>query len=148
MAGRCGRSGRRPEAQETKRAKGETRPSREANTNVVMFPRVGTLPDAPDWLNVGGKAMWVEVGPLLVAQHVLTTPDLRAFAQLCQLDGRLIDKARRNVEATASEISQHRMYCAEFGITPTSRTGVGGANVSKQNPFARNGPKRSSNRKP
>ena len=134
MTGTRGRSGRRPLARKVKRARGETRPSR-ATTNVVAFPKVAALPDPPVWLNADGKEFWRDVGPLLVGQRILTLADLHAFAQLCQLDGRLIDKARRGVDVTGSEISQHRMYSAEFGMTPTSRPRVGGVGGNKKNPF-------------
>ena len=134
-----GRRGAKPQSQKQKEAKGERRPSQRTVT-VVEFPKVKVMPDPPDWMNEDGKQMWLELGPQLVAQRVLTDADLYAFAELCFIRGELIDKHRRRIEPTAAERSVFQRHCAEFGLTPTSRTRVGGNSDNTKNPFNRNGP--------
>ncbi len=132
--------GRKPDTAKAKQAKGETRPGR-TTVNVIEFPKARALPDAPDWMNEDGKIFWQHTGELLIAQRAMAAVDLAAFAQLAQFHGRLIDYARRGVLPTAAELAQFRIFCAEFGLTPTSRTRVGGSSNDKKNPFERNGPK-------
>ncbi len=139
--------GRKPDTAKAKKGKGETRPSR-ATVNVIEFPKASALPAAPDWMNEDGKIFWQHTGELLIAQRAMAAADLAAFAQLAQFHGRLIDYARRGVLPTPAELAQFRIFCAEFGLTPTSRTRVGGSSHNPKNPFLRNRPNRPSNRKP
>lgn len=132
--------GRKPQSNAEKKRKGETRPSQQTVT-VIEFPKIKRLPDPPDWVNDEGKTLWKRTGPLLFAQGLLTIPDLDALAHLCQLHGSIVDFIRRGIVPSAAELAQLRLYFAEFGLTPTSRTRVGGTDGPKQNPFKRNGPR-------
>jgi phage terminase small subunit len=131
--------GRKAQSNAEKNLKGERRPSRQTVT-VVEFPKVRALPEPPEWMNDDGKTMWDELGPILVAQRILTDPDFYAFAELCYIRGELVDKHRRRIEPTAAARNVFARFCADFGITPTSRTRIGGSRGTKENPFERNGP--------
>ncbi len=135
-----GRRGPKPQSQKQKRAKGERRPSQQTVT-VIEFPKVSQVPEPADWLNADGQELWRKVGPMLFAQRLLSHADLYALGHLCQLHGKIVDGYRRQIQPTAAELSQLRMYFSEFGMTPTSRTRVGGSGGDKKNPFERNGPK-------
>lgn len=132
--------GRKPQTNEQKAAKGETRPSRQSDS-VVEFPLVSESPKPPTWVKFrAGKELWKELVGKLMKQRVLTEVDLHALGHLCHLHGKLVDGYRRSVPATAAELSQLRMYFSEFGMTPSSRTRIGkGGSESPDNPFNRNG---------
>lgn len=131
--------GRKPQTNEQKRAKGETRPSRMAD-NVLEFPPVERVPDPPKWINNIGKELWNEIAPALFKQRVLTHADLHALSHLCQLHGEIVDGYTRRIFPTASQLSQLRMYFSEFGMTPSSRSRVTAVGEGKkENPFAKNG---------
>lgn len=133
--------GRKPQSNAAKKRKGETRPSQQTVT-VIQFPKIKRLPKAPDWVNDEGRLLWDDVGPLLFQQGLLQTPDLHALAHLCQLHGSIVDFTKRGIGPSAAELSQLRLFFAEFGLTPTSRTRVGGSRDGpKENPFKRNGPR-------
>lgn len=97
----------------------------------------------PDWLSAEARAVWDDLAPDLVAKGVLTTWDTEAFAVLCDAvthyrqasaavadDGVLVPGRRdavvkhpgmQLVRDTAATI---RAYAGEFGLTPSSRSGV------------------------
>lgn len=132
--------GRKPQTNEQKQLKGETRPCR-TSAQVVNFPAAESVPAAPSWVAYGaGLKLWDELAPLLFAQRVLSTVDVHALGHLCQLHGKIVDEYERRNTPTAAELSQLRMYFSEFGLTPSSRTRIGKTESGKpDNAFARNG---------
>lgn len=136
--------GPKPESDVTKRLKGETRPSRMAAaalpTAVVMeFPVVDRVPEPPAWMNADGKELWRDVAPMLYAQKVLTKADLAALTHLCQLHGTIVKDFKRDVDVASSDLAQLRLYFAEFGLTPSSRTRVPHGSKDTGNRFGNNG---------
>jgi phage terminase small subunit len=133
--------GAKPQPDAMKIAKGETRPSRLSGDNVVEFPTADRVPDPPEWLtNSDACALWSETAGVLFAQKVLATADVHALGHLCQLHGEVVDGYRRRIQPTAATLSQLRMYFAEFGLTPSSRTRVSKTGNGEQgNPFRKNG---------
>lgn len=131
--------GKRPQTVAQKKAKGEVRPSRLNTAEVLEFPVVKEAPDAPEWVNDDGRDLWSEMAPALYRQRVLTEADLYALGHLCQLHGEIVDGYKRRIQPTAAQLSQLRMYFAEFGMTPSSRTRIGKtADGEKENPFKKN----------
>jgi len=122
--------GRKPQTNEQKAARGETRPCRTAH-NILEFPVVGEVPDPPEWLNDDGKELWNDIAPALFRVKVLTKADLYALSHLCQLHGETVDGYKRRNSPTAATLSQLRYYFAEFGMTPSSRTRIGAATDGK-----------------
>jgi len=135
-------AGRRPKTNEQKKAIGETRPSRRTAENVLDFPIESTPPSAPKWLKKDGKELWNTITPALFAQRALTSADTFALGHLCQLHQEMVQDIRKGIRPTAADRSQFRMYCSEFGMTPSSRTRIGiNPESKKDNPFTRNGEK-------
>jgi phage terminase small subunit len=138
--------GPKPQPNQQKRAKGETRPSRMAEAQsgvavVLQFPALDFAPDPPEWMNVDGQELWLSVAPMLYTQKVLTKADLAALTHLCQLHGTIIKDFKRDVDVAASDLAQLRMYFAEFGLTPSSRTRVPHGSKESGNRFGNNGKK-------
>lgn len=132
---------RRRDPEETKAAKGETRPSRRLE-NIVEFPKVDETPDPPAYLGFEESInLWNEIAPILFAQRILTIADVQALGHLCQLHGEVIDMYSRRIAVPASTLAQLRMYFTEFGMTPASRSRVAGSGAEdgKGNKFGNNG---------
>lgn len=106
-------------------------------------PRRG-VPPCPDWLDAIAKAEWRRVAPELDRLGLLTHVDLAALASYCQAYGDLV-AARRDIaehgyfqivgenhyeqQRPAVALSQKSMqlikaFCAEFGLTPSSRSRI------------------------
>jgi len=135
-----GTRGRKPQPNEVKKVKGETRPCRLPD-KVLEFPLSEKIPDPPSWLKQpDAKKLWFELAGPLFAQRVLSDVDVHALSHLCQLHGQIVDGYRRQVPPTAAELSQLRMYFSEFGATPSSRSRIGTTgNGKKENRFSSNG---------
>lgn len=135
-------SGRKPQPDAVKAAKGETRPSRQSG-EVVDFPVIdNTVPDPPEWMEKHGVELWNRITPLLYNQRILTEADLPALETMCALHHTVHKQLRAGMQPTAAEISQLRMYYSEFGLTPSSRTRVSASGAGdKGNGFNRNGRK-------
>lgn len=138
------RPGPKPEPDEKKRMKGETRPSRLAAAQaggpvVVAFPSVDRVPEPPEWMNEDGQELWRDIAPMLYAQKVLTKADLAALGHLCQLHGVILKDYRRDVPPTGTDLAQLRLLFAEFGLTPSSRTRVPHGSKDTGNRFGNNG---------
>lgn len=100
---------------------------------------VETLPEPPDWLGEFGVREWERVGPVLVANRLLTQADLMAFAAYCanvqlmiesmqdiEKNGTTIVGARGEVRnpalaSFAQAVTSLRALATEFGMTPSSR---------------------------
>lgn len=125
---------------ELKISRGETRPSRMAGTKVLNFPLLDRHPNPPDWIGPEGQKLWYEIMPILFDQKILTDADVNSLAHLCCLHGDIVSGYRIGVRPTASELAQLRMYFAEFGMTPSSRTKVNAQGKDgKTNKFSNNG---------
>jgi phage terminase small subunit len=140
--------GRKPQTDSQKKAKGETRPSRLASVNadVLEFPAVPELPTPPAWVEQKPKAVeeWERVTGLLYGQKVLTDADLMLLGHMCMLHADLLEQYETpRVQVSAADRSQLRMYAAEFGLSPSSRTRIGAGDGGKgKNPFNTNGKKK------
>jgi P27 family predicted phage terminase small subunit len=100
---------------------------------------VETLPPAPEWLGEFGTKEWERVGPVLVAQRLLTDADLLIFGAYCanvdlmiesmldiQKNGTTIRGQRGDVRnpalaSFAQAVTALRGLACEFGMTPSSR---------------------------
>lgn len=130
--------GRKPQTNEQKEAKGETRPSR-THDNVIALPKVDSVPPPPEWLPEDGKALWNEIAPMLYAQKVLTKADLPALTHMCSMHASHLKLRQAGLGVNAAETNALRGYFAEFGMTPSSRTKVGTSGDKPGNGFANNG---------
>lgn len=109
-------------------------------------------PDMPKWLNKHGKKMWEELAEELERLRLLTRIDGQAFAAACQNWGIFVDcelffkksgrvmtiqrtdkngndlgeysQARPEVAISNSALKLFKGFCAEFGLTPSSRAGI------------------------
>jgi phage terminase small subunit len=78
----------------------------------------------------------------LFAQNILTVADLTLLEEFCAIHGDIQDMRSRHVPVTTAIRNQYRLYAAEFGISPSSRTRVGkNAQGGKKNKFDSNGKK-------
>jgi phage terminase small subunit len=137
--------GQKPKSAKQKKAQGETRPCRLV-ADVVEFPTVEKIPEAPKWLNEDGVELWNKMAPMLFNQKVLTHADLDALSHLCMLHGQIVKDYRRELQPTGANLQQLRMYFAEFGMTPSSRTRIGQTgNGKEKNTFKKNGAKARAN---
>jgi len=109
--------------------------------NGVEMPEVEGFPAPPEWL-VSPDALreWNRVVPMLRATRTLMDPHLSMLAILCLQFGIIVGKVREGKEVTAAELSQYRMYCSEFALTPASQTRVQAeADGKPLNRFSTNG---------
>ena len=136
--------GTKPATLARKKAKGITRPSRQADGESgkvihANFAPVEKVPSPPKWINKDGKKVWAELAPILHRVGVLTVVDLAAFADLCHLRGEVINDCRCTKRVTAATYTQLRHFYEAFGLTPGSRGRVTQANRGKDgNRFDKN----------
>lgn len=147
MAGRKGRSGRKPKTLEAHLRDGTFRPDRhgpraEAEKKVARA-RAGRLPSPPAWLPAYGKTEWRRIVRILHTQGILEKTDRAALAAYCtawadlrgaqkeiRKHGYLVEgsggtlKANPAVRIANAAATQIRAYCIEFGMTPSSREKV------------------------
>lgn len=123
---------------------GTTRADRDVP--IVNLPIVDVLPSAPDWLpNAHAVNEWNRLGPILVANGLLTVGGLSAFGLLCGMHGKLVQLWAAGEAPTAAVVSQYRNLINDFGLTPVAQGRVKGATVEDEgNPFAANGARRAS----
>ncbi len=101
------------------------------------FPVIECEIDPPDWL-CGPDAVneWRRIVALLLPTRVLTDGDVTALGHLCNLHHACVTLYRAKLQPHAATLTQLRLYLAEFGMTPASRSKanpVGGG--QKKNPF-------------
>ena len=123
------------------------------------LPEVEPQPDPvteatqpPKWLSGEGRIVWAEEFPKLVRNGMLTEIDLSAFAKYCQAFGRYLNAESmvakqgevliapgsgfpiQNPYLAVSNKAQEQMHKAEseFGMTPSSRSRVGGSVPKKK----------------
>lgn len=128
--------GRKPTPPNLKVLAGTNRPSRET-PDAPEFDLVEQFPEAPQHLNVDGMAMWMQLGPQLVAARVLQVVDLFHLEQLCFAWQRFRMKAKAGMDITAAEDQALKALFSEFGMTPASRRKVAtGGEKPKGNKFS------------
>lgn len=146
MAGRKGRSGRRPLPTEVKKAQGTYQSCRAPGgkpANEMRFPVARLVP--PEWLDFEGVEEWNRIVPHLDRVKVLTEPDLIALASYCasaalainatrqyQRDGLMKTLAKGGasvrphplIKVAAEARAQCLRFAIEFGLTPAARSRV------------------------
>ena len=129
---------RKPE--HLKMAAGTSRPDRPPLPSVEL-PIIDALPPAPDWLpNAHSVKEWERLGPVLVANKLLTDGGLSAFGMLCALHGKLVQLWSAGESPTGHMLAQYRNLINDFGLTPVAQGKVKPlGKESDANPFARNG---------
>ena len=113
---------------------GTNRPSRDRPE--PEFPPADDV-QQPDWLSSpDAVAEWKRLVPLLKATRVLTQGDLTTLGHLCNLHGDCVKLYRAGLSPLAAQLTQLRLYLAEFGLTPASRAKAAPAGAGKKaNPF-------------
>ena len=94
-----------------------------------------TAADPPGWLKgKEARAYWRKMIQTLGSVGVLTVADLEPLAHLCMLHQHLTES-----EPSAPLLTQYRMFCNEFGLTPASRSKVTPSKAAEAdgNPFAK-----------
>lgn len=105
------------------------------------LPTLDRLPDPPDWLPNGHALReWQRLGPMLVANRLLSDAGLVAFGHYCALHGSLARLYEGGLAPTAAQVTALRQFAAEFGLTPTAAARVRPApEGNPTNPFAKFG---------
>lgn len=101
--------------------------------------RVISRPDEfepPEWLSAGAVEEWLLVVPKLLKAKVLKATDQMALSVYCELASEFKENP---AEFPAAKITQLRLLMADFGMTPHSRSSVGGDTKESGNVFASNG---------
>ena len=107
------------------------------------MPTAIAVPACPDFLDAKAVALWESLGPQLVTAGLLTDADVMSFALLCQAwsDWQHALKHIAHSGIVACGDSGHEYQapavgirnkawsmvlrgCQEFGLTPSSRTGL------------------------
>ncbi len=103
---------------------GTARPDRTRDEDLVEdLDLVEGKRDPPDWLSTPfAKNAWRRLQPELAARGRLTVLGLDALGVLCELQGQIEDKARRQVEVTGFLVSQWRALQNDFGLIKTAGT--------------------------
>jgi phage terminase small subunit len=78
--------------------------------------------EPPHWVK-GRKAKteWRRIVKILHPVGVLTEADTSALGHFCNLHARMLSE-----DVTAAMLTQYRLFSQEFGLTPASRSRVGG----------------------
>jgi phage terminase small subunit len=99
---------------------GTTRPDRPEQ--VTELPVVDALPDPPDWLpNAHAVKEWKRLGPILVANRLITEGGLSAFGMLCSLHGKIVQLYAAGEAPNGAMIQQWRALTNDFGLTPAAQ---------------------------
>jgi P27 family predicted phage terminase small subunit len=101
------------------------------------------VPDCPEWLGVSGRAKWAELAPLLLDTGCLTLADGDFLAMYCLAHDDLAEAlaaiAKGGTEVVTEKgtfeapavkrkkdaIARIKQFGAEFGLSPSSRVGLG-----------------------
>src|SRR5688500_8745069 len=75
-------SGRRPQPTALKEFRGN--PGKRKPNEKEPKPPAGTV-EKPEWLSLGGSAVWDELAPVCLAMRTLTSADVGTFGTLCEL---------------------------------------------------------------
>ena len=142
MAGKPGRSGRRPKPTALHRLQGTYRKDRHGGG--LEVPPGGRRPRRPRWLTGHAREAWDRLAPDLHAAGVLTELDVGLLSCLCTMisrqrnalaildrEGSFYTNARgRLVQHPAARIANQAAadilsLACEFGMTPRSRSAMG-----------------------
>lgn len=131
----------RPDPAAVRRAKGETRPSRQVE---VLYPDHASRPDPdviepPRWLSRMAKQIFRDK----VERYRQRGQKIEGFeeplAQYCALEAELIDARKKKLVPPIAMITAHRQWANEFYDTPSSQKIAQGSGNKRENRFARNG---------
>ena len=147
MAGKKGRSGRRPQSKDWKLLAGSRGVDADSSTPPAAQTQALPAPDGeivcPPWLDAGAREEWNRVAPILAKLNLLTSIDRAAFAAYCDAWSRFrwsCEAMRRrpkivrtpngmqqiNPVITARRQAIEDLYRAadRFGMTPHARQQV------------------------
>ena len=98
---------------------------------------------APDWLSSAGSEEWARIVPDLLAMGTATAADTVALGAYCEAVARLVKASelvavaglllkdrdgtvRKNpaVAMARDAAGEVRLWCREFGLTPSARAGI------------------------
>ncbi|MHA1225276.1 MAG: P27 family phage terminase small subunit [Candidatus Hodarchaeales archaeon] len=85
------------------------------------------LPDPPEWMDEVAKNKWRELAKALYQLGLLTEVDVGALEALCQLYAkwrRVTENKQSGTHAEVTLARELRMWYAEFGMTPSSRSRI------------------------
>ena len=134
MAGKAGRSGRKPKPHGLKVLQGTAKPGDEPE---VEFPEAEDAP--PYWMtNEHAQREWDVLFPLLSATRVLTEADKSKLAHLCMAHGEIVQLYQVNQFPSASKLARLSGLYSDFGLDPVSRGRVKPAGKAEdKNPFGK-----------
>lgn len=115
--------------------------SREPNPEPeIQLEPLKELPAHPAWLtNLYGIREWERLGPILVANGLLTDGSVVAFGTMCALHGALVTRFAEDELPPANFIGHYRALVNDFGLTPASQGKVRlSGDGKKQNKFTGN----------
>lgn len=120
---------------------GTVQPCRENKNAGAEFAPLSEIPDAPDWLPIDGVTEFERLAQILHNQKLLTDACLMPLAVLCGTYAKIVQQFKAGTMPTASQITQYRLLCVEFGLTPVSqgKVNAGALDDKKANKFAKNG---------
>lgn len=128
--------GNRRKTAAQRKLEGKERPSRDYPE--PDLPEFSTLAP-PDWVfEDRAVAEWHRVVRIMGAVGVLSEADATVLGHYCNLHGRMVAEMD---EVTAAMLTQFRLYATEFGLTPASRSRVGGGKKADPNSEFFGGPK-------
>lgn len=132
--------GRRPKPTAAKELAGN--PGKRRLAKGEPAPKGGKVPTAPSFLGRYARKFWNDYAPMAVRLGLLTEADVGAWEGLCHSYdrwrqasadvkrlGRVYEKGgivrlRPEVRIEAEARKEFRQWCAEFGLTPSSRSRV------------------------
>lgn len=131
MAGKPGRSGRKPKPDSLKLAKGTYRADRFGDPSSKPDP--GGVPEMPEFTLKESEEFWKEYIPMLVQLRIATSADAPRLQMMAEAWGLLrkataavnndpIDKDARI--AYAEYAKQFQLAAAEFGLNPSARSKI------------------------
>jgi P27 family predicted phage terminase small subunit len=132
----------------------EGNPSRRPLNDAEPKPKA-QAPKCPAWLHVDAKREWRRLAPKLEALGLLTEVDGTALAAYCQAYARwkeaeeVIEREgltftmektgytgpRPEVAISRQSVQIMKAFCAEFGLTPASRSRLRAAPPEEKDPF-------------
>ena len=84
-----------------------------------------SMPTCPEWVKGYAIAVWKRLAPKLHTSGILTNIDRDTFAMYCTLVSAFRDAVRGgDVNRQIKMTQQVRIMAAEFGLTPSSRSGL------------------------
>ncbi|MCW5603696.1 MAG: hypothetical protein KIT18_04000 [Burkholderiales bacterium] len=85
----------------------------------VSISTLNECPPAPDWLPNGHAIKeWNRLGPILVANKLLTEASVSVLGQLCALHGKLVQLWAAGETPTGHLLAQYRNLVNDFGLPP------------------------------